>query len=144
MNIHFFNEEIAYILRQKTLLRKWISDSITAEKRVGGDLNIILCSDKHLHQMNVQYLKHDTLTDVITFDYSEAKQVSGDIFISLERVRENAKNYNKKTLDEIHRVIIHGVLHLCNYSDKSKSEKEKMTLLENTYLAQRPLKLKAA
>ena len=144
MNIHFFNEDIAYNLRQKTLLRNWVSNSITTEKKVVGDLNIIFCSDEYLHQMNVQYLKHDNLTDVITFDYSEGRLVSGDIFISLERIRENAKNFKKKTLDEIHRVIIHGVLHLCNYSDKGKAEKEKMTLLENTYLAQRPLKLRAS
>jgi rRNA maturation RNase YbeY len=144
MHINFFNEETAYSIRQKTLLRKWIADTIAAEKKVAGDLNIILCTDRYLHEMNMQYLNHDTLTDVITFDNSEGRQVSGDIFISLERVRENAKKYAKNIRDEIHRVIIHGVLHLCNYSDKSATEKEIMTQLENTYLAQRPLKLRAS
>jgi rRNA maturation RNase YbeY len=88
--------------------------------------------------MNVQYLKHDTLTDIITFDYTEDGKISGDLFISIERVEENAVVYSRSVAEELHRVIVHGVLHLCGYTDKKPSEKETMTHKEDHYLSLRP------
>ncbi len=87
--------------------------------------------------MNIKYLNHKTLTDIITFDYSEKSIISGDIFISIDRVRENAKLLKNSIKDELHRVMIHGVLHLCGYSDKKPADKEKMTKAENKYLSLR-------
>jgi len=112
-------------------------------KRV-GELNVILCSDEYLYKLNVEYLSHDTLTDIITFDYSESNIISGDLFISINRIRENAKAYSIKIIEELHRVMVHGVLHLCGYGDKTKEERKTMRVKENFYLAQRPLKLTCA
>lgn len=141
--ISFFNEDMNYRLKQKKLLRSWIFSTIKSENRQPGEINVILCSDDYLHKMNVEYLKHDTLTDIITFDYSEIDKVSGDLFISLGRVRDNAAKYAIKTADELHRVIIHGILHLCGYNDKSSLEKTKMTAKEDSYLSLRPDELRS-
>jgi rRNA maturation RNase YbeY len=116
----------------------WIEKSIEKEKRIPGDINIIICSDDYLYEMNINYLKHDTFTDIITFDYSEENSVSGDLFISIERVRENAKKFSGRVENELHRVIIHGILHLCGYDDKTDEEKGKMRQKENDYLSERP------
>jgi len=140
--INFFSEGVSTVIKQKILLRKWIEQSIQTEGFRSGDINIILCSDKYLHEMNVKYLDHDTLTDIITFDYSEEKTVSGDIFLGLETIEENSKTFSKFFINELHRVIIHGVLHLCQYNDKTKNEKEVMTKMENTYLSLRPHELR--
>lgn len=140
--INFFQEETSYVIKQKFKLRKWIADVISTEGLKTGDINIILCSDKYLHKMNTEYLDHDTFTDIITFDYSEDKLISGDLFISIERVKENAGLYSKRISEELHRVIIHGVLHLCGYGDKSTIEKEKMTEKENINLLRRPDRLR--
>jgi rRNA maturation RNase YbeY len=140
-SIQFFSEDLDYSIRQKNLLRQWISSCIKHEKQSPGNINIVFCSDEYLHKMNIDYLNHDTLTDIITFDNSQDDEISGDLFISLERVRENAKQFSKKLSDELHRVIIHGVLHLCGYGDKTKSEEAKMREMENIYLSQRADKL---
>ena len=139
--INFFLEEINYLIRQKNALRKWIAEAIRSEAKFPGAISVILCSDEYLHRLNVKYLQHDTLTDIITFDYSEANQVSGDLFISIDRIRDNASNSAVKISDELHRVIIHGILHLCGYGDKSPEEKNIMTAKENQYLSSRPEKL---
>jgi len=97
-------------------------------------LNYIFCSDTYLHKINLEYLKHDTLTDIITFDYSEKKQISGDIFISIDRIKENALKFNQSTDIELNRVLIHGVLHLLGYKDKTPKEKETMRAKEDFYL----------
>jgi len=97
-------------------------------------LNYIFCSDTYLHKINLEYLKHDTLTDIITFDYSEKKQISGDIFISIDRIKENAPKFNQSTDIELNRVLIHGVLHLLGYKDKTPKEKETMRAKEDFYL----------
>lgn len=141
-NIHFFAEETSYSVKQKKLLKQWISESIQKEGFQPADVNLILCSDPYLHKLNVEYLDHDSLTDIITFDYSAEKTISGDLFISIDRIRENAKQYSKKITDELHRVIIHGVLHLCKYGDKTDAEKEKMREKENINLSRRPDKLR--
>lgn len=140
--INFFNEDSSFIIKNKGLLRRWISDCIKKENHASGIINIIMCSDNYLHEINLKYLNHDTYTDIITFNYTENNTISGDLFISIDRVTENARQYSKNSTDELHRVIIHGILHLCNYNDKTASEKQRMTEKENIYLACRPDKLR--
>lgn len=135
--INFFTEDIDYTLRSKRKIRLWIADAIAHEGGSLGPINIILCSDKYLYSMNVEYLKHDTLTDVITFDYGEESLISGDVFISLERVRENAKGFTTAVTKELHRVIIHGVMHLCGQNDKAPEDRAEMTRKENFFLDKR-------
>jgi len=135
----FKNENLKFTLRNKTILKKWISATINKEKRKEGDITFIFCSDEYLLLINKQYLQHDTYTDIITFDYSEgdsAQPVSGDIFISIERVKENAEKFSTTFENELHRVIIHGVLHLLGYKDKTKVAKAQMTSKEDYYLKQ--------
>ncbi len=137
-SISFFNADVSYVLRSKNGIRLWLSDVVKKEGFRLGELSIILCSDEYLFKMNVQYLKHKTYTDIITFDQSESKgDVSGELYISLDRIRDNSKTLNIKLLDEIHRVIVHGTLHLCGYKDKDPKSKSKMTIKENFYLKKR-------
>jgi probable rRNA maturation factor len=136
--ISFFNADVSYVLRNKTGIRKWLSQAIKKEGFRLGELSVILCSDEYLFKMNVQYLKHKTYTDIITFDQSEHKgEVAGELYISIDRIKDNAKSLNIKTIDEIHRVIVHGTLHLCGYGDKDPKSKAKMTAKENFYLQRR-------
>ncbi len=136
LSIHFFAEDIAYTLKKKLLVRKWISNSVHAEGFSVGELNFIFCTDAYLLGINQQFLNHDTLTDIITFDNSEVAGVaSGDIYISVERTRENALKFNVTETAELHRVMIHGILHLIGYADKGSGNKKKMTLKEDHYLA---------
>jgi len=133
--ISFFTEDIVYNLRNRIKLRQWLSQVLLLEDKKLQNLNYIFCSDSCLLQLNIDYLKHNTLTDVITFDQSDIiGLISGDIFISIERVRENAGMYKQNVSDELHRVMIHGLLHLCGYKDKSPKEKNLMTAKENFYL----------
>jgi probable rRNA maturation factor len=133
--ISFFEEDITYKLKHKTALRQWITQTIHAEGYKLKELSYIFCSDSYLLQINRQYLNHDTYTDIITFDNSDTdKMITGDIFISIERVRENAVKFNISETDELHRVIIHGVLHLLGYKDKTPVTKQKMTQKEDFYL----------
>lgn len=137
--ILFFSEGLHFNLRDKKKLRSWFYASIALEGKNIGSINFIFCGDSYLHAMNVQYLNHDTLTDVITFDYSETTgPLSGDIFISIERVRENAKQFGNSFVKELHRVMIHGMLHLAGYDDKSKREKAAMRDKEDYYLSLQP------
>jgi probable rRNA maturation factor len=139
MNIHFFTEDIDYKIKQKTPLKKWLKDAIQSHHFQLEELNFILCSDSYLHQMNVKYLDHDTLTDVITFDNSETPQtIEGDIFISLERVKENAENLKVTTENELHRVMIHGTLHLLGFKDKTQQDQDIMRKMEDFWLAKLP------
>ena len=138
MPILFFSEDIDFTLDNAPKTSSWIEAVIEKESRVQGDLNFIFCSDNHLYQMNVDYLNHDTYTDIITFDNSEkVEEVSGDIFISVDRVRENAENLNTSFDDELHRVIIHGVLHLIGFNDKTNEEQQLMTEKEDASLSLR-------
>lgn len=135
--INFFTEEIQYTLKNKIQTRAWIKDTVEAEGYILEELNFIFCSDEYLLAINQQYLNHDTYTDVITFDNAEElKTIVGDIFISIDRVQENAKQFGGKTEAELRRVIIHGTLHLLGYKDKSKSAKMLMTQKEDHYLLQ--------
>lgn len=133
-NIHFFNEDVSYKLKNKGILKKWINEIAKRQEYRISDLNFILCSDEYLLVMNTQYLNHDTYTDVITFDNNpevNTKKIIGDIFISIDRIVENAKKVGVSIENELHRVMIHGALHLMGYKDKSPSDKLRMTQMED-------------
>ena len=133
-NICFYNEDVNYRLVYKEKIRLWILATIKQEKKQAGDISFVFCSDEHLLEINRQYLSADYLTDVITFDFTEENQVSGDIFISVDRVKENAKLYKQKYYQEMLRVILHGILHLCGYKDKTDDEEKQMREKEDYYL----------
>lgn len=135
--VNFFTEEITFNLKNKIRTRAWIKETIEAEGYVLNELNFIFCSDAYLLGINQQYLNHDTYTDVITFDNAEEpKTIVGDIFISIDRINENAKLFGGKPVQELCRVMIHGTLHLLGYTDKGKAAKTLMTQKEDQYLAQ--------
>lgn len=134
--IIFFEEDIVYSIRNSISVKQWIKNTIEQEGYKLNTITYIFCSDQYLHKINVEYLAHDTYTDIITFDNTEiASEIEGDIFISIERIRENAKKYQTTFEEELHRVMIHGVLHLVGYMDKTQKEKETMRNKENYYLA---------
>ena len=136
--IHFFTEDITYQLRQRTEIRSWLNTIAKKEKYSILELNYIFCSNEYLLQMNKDFLNHDYYTDVITFDNSEFKgEIEGDIFISIDRVRDNAKLQQTTLKDELHRVLAHGLLHLTGYKDKTKVESTLMRTKEDTSLALR-------
>lgn len=138
MAIHLFEEDVKIKINKKTGLKKWLKETVEKEKYTLRELNFIFCSDSYLHAMNVSYLNHDTFTDIITFDNAEfEEEIVGDIFISIDRVKENANKFNVTFEDELHRVMVHGTLHLLGYKDKKKSEIEKMRERENFYLNKR-------
>ncbi len=133
-SILFHQEDISFRLKNIKKIKSWIEKTIIQEKGILGDLNFIFCTDNYLHKINLEYLHHDTFTDIITFDYTQGKHISGDIFISIERVRENAKKFNQTIDNELNRVLIHGTLHLMGYKDKTPKEKETMRAKEDFYL----------
>jgi rRNA maturation RNase YbeY len=133
-HINFYSEDIPFKMREIKTKRTWIIECITTEGKENGDISFVFCSDEFLHKMNVEYLSHDTLTDVITFDYTEDGIISGDIFISIPRVKENASVYSKDFIEELNRVMIHGVLHLCGYKDKSSKDSKFMRQKEDEKL----------
>jgi probable rRNA maturation factor len=123
MAINFFCEDVDFNLPQKLKRKQWLKKIMVNEKTAVGELNYIFCSDEYLHKINIDYLNHDTYTDIITFDNSEIEtKVEGDIFISIDRVKENAITHNISEEKELSRVISHGLLHLLGYKDKSKEE----------------------
>lgn len=135
--ILFHTEDIRFVLKEKTKIKSWIRLVVEKHKRKCGDIQFVFCSDRYLLEMNQQYLNHDTLTDVITFDYSKddtQQPVSGDIFISIERIAENAEKFGKSKENELHRVMVHGVLHLLGYKDKNPAAKAEMTKAEDRSL----------
>jgi len=133
-HINFYSEDIPFKMREIRTKRSWIIECIKTEGKENGDISFVFCSDEFLHKMNVEYLSHDTLTDVITFDYTEDGIISGDIFISIPRVKENASVYSKDFIEELNRVMIHGVLHLCGYKDKSSKDSKLMRQKEDEKL----------
>jgi metalloprotein, YbeY/UPF0054 family len=135
VGIQYFNQDISFVLPQKRVISRWIKQVSAEEERKIGNVCFIFCDDNYLLNINKEYLKHDFYTDVITFDDSENNIISGDIFISIDTVKENATLYSKDFLDEMHRVLVHGVLHLCGYHDKSDVEERHMRFLEDKYLA---------
>jgi rRNA maturation RNase YbeY len=127
MAINFFTEDIKFDLPQKQKRKTWLKQIAQSENFKVGELNFIFCSDEYLYQINVDYLNHHTYTDIITFDNSEEeKLIEGDIFISIDRVRENAQKHNQEEKSELSRVVSHGLLHLMGYKDKTKSDAEVM------------------
>jgi len=129
-----FYSETDFNIEDTKALSHWISEIILHENHELGDLTYVFCDDAYLHKLNVQFLNHDTLTDIISFDNSLGKQIHGEIYISVERVKENAGTYQVAFLEELHRVIIHGVLHFCGYKDKTKKQQETMSCKENEAL----------
>ncbi len=132
--IDFFTEQIDFQINNKDVLIQWIKNTAKEENRKTGEISIIFTSDDNLLEINKKYLNHDYYTDVITFDYSENDTISGDIFISIDRVKENAQIYNSKFEQELHRVIIHGILHLIGYKDKNETDQKLMRQKEDYYL----------
>ncbi|GAA4802236.1 rRNA maturation RNase YbeY [Litoribaculum gwangyangense] len=129
-----FNYDTDFILNNEERIAKWIEKAVEAENFKLGDVSYVFCDDDELHKLNLEFLKHDTLTDIISFDYSIGKVIHGEIFISVDRVKENAKDFNVLFEEELLRVIIHGILHYCGYKDKSKKQVELMREKENHYI----------
>jgi probable rRNA maturation factor len=134
MSIIFTSHRSTFKTPSVRLLRQWLRLILEREKKMEGEIAVVFTGDAYLHEVNRKYLKHDTLTDIITFDNCSDDLVSGDILISVERVRENAVKFNVKFDEELRRVIAHGVLHLCGYKDKIGSDKQTMRRKENAAL----------
>ncbi|MDP5082346.1 MAG: rRNA maturation RNase YbeY [Winogradskyella sp.] len=130
-----FNYETEFKLESTVKYSSWISKAILEENCKEGEINYIFCSDDYLLQINKDYLKHDTLTDIISFDYSIGKELHGDIYISIDRVKENAADFNVVFSEELARVMIHGILHYCGYKDKSDEDSREMRAKEDFYLS---------
>lgn len=129
-----FNYETNFELSNEKETSDWIVSCIESEGFELGEINYIFCDDEYLHKINIEFLQHDTLTDIISFDYTLGKLVGGDIFISVQRVKENAIEFNTNFRQELHRVIIHGILHYMGYKDKTDNEKQLMRAKENSSL----------
>lgn len=129
-----FNYETDFLLENEVDISSWILKVISEEGYKIDEVNYVFCNDEYLHKLNIEFLNHDTLTDIISFDYSVGKKIQGDIFISIERVKENANDFKASFEEELHRVIIHGILHYCGYKDKSEEEAQTMRDKENHYL----------
>jgi probable rRNA maturation factor len=139
-SIHFFYEDVDFHFTTIRKTKTWLKEVIKAEKKSLGELNYIFCSDGFLTTINFQYLHHNTFTDIITFDTSEdVRFIEGEIFISIDRVKENALKFNASFQDELHRVMVHGVLHLVGYSDKTSQQTKIMRKKEDAYLSLRPI-----
>ena len=137
--ISYFFEDTAFQFKKKTLNNKWLRLVAESEIRRVGQINIIFCSDNYILDVNQQYLQHDYFTDIITFDYCEGDRLSGDLFISVDTVRENSVEYGTEFDDELNRVIVHGVLHLIGYDDHNDSDIAEMRKKEDYYLSLRDL-----
>ena len=126
-----FNYETEFELPNEDQLSNWLSQVILSENKKEGDINYIFCDDEYLLNINEQYLDHDTLTDIISFDYTVGNELHGDIFISIERVRENAQDFNVTFDEELKRVLAHGILHYCGFKDKSEEDEQLMRQKED-------------
>lgn len=130
-----FNYETDFELSNEQAFEDWIAEVIESEDKTEGEINYIFCDDEYLLQKNIEFLNHDTLTDIISFDYTMGKLISGDIFISVERVKDNAADYNVSFEEELKRVMVHGILHYCGYKDKSEDDSALMREKENEKIA---------
>lgn len=134
--IRYYTEDIKFVFKRRRQISAWLKAVALNEKRKIGDVNIIFCSDAYLLDVNKKYLQHDYYTDIITFDYCEGSLLSGDLFISVDSVRDNAGHYGATSFDEeLNRVMVHGVLHLIGYDDHSPEDQKTMREKENFYLA---------
>jgi probable rRNA maturation factor len=129
-----FNYEVDFQLHSEVQVNKWLSEVIKSESFKEGEINYVFCDDEYLLKLNVEFLKHDTFTDILSFDYSLGKELHGDIFISIERVKENAEDFNVGFETELKRVMVHGILHYCGYKDTSEEEERVMREKENHYI----------
>jgi len=134
--IEIFYEDIQPLKLQKSHLKKYIKTLISSEIKNAGEISIIICSDKYLLDINIEYLKHNYYTDIITFNYVEGSNISGDLFISIDRVKENSIEFNTSLIKELYRVVFHGLLHLIGYNDKTNDEKRIMREKEDLYLGE--------
>lgn len=132
-----FEYQTDFQLEDTSKINNWIEAVIVAEGFEIGDISFVFCDDDYLLKLNIEFLNHDTLTDILSFDYREGKQINGEIFISVERVADNAKDFETVFKDELHRVIIHGILHFCGYKDKTVAEEKLMRQKEEFYLTER-------
>ena len=132
--VRFFNKDIKFNLKHKLLLKKWIKSVVSNYGKRVGDINIILCDDPSILEINMQFLSHDYYTDIITFDYCEWDVLNGDIFISLDTVASNAEEFGVTFDEELHRVLIHGILHLCGQDDQTPELRAEMIAKENDAL----------
>lgn len=135
MPVRFFYEKVDFKIPYPRKTVHWIMEFARREKRSVSDINYIFCPDNYLLRLNQEFLAHETLTDIITFDYSEGRNISGEIYISLDRVKENSLKFHSRFEDEIRRVMIHGVLHLAGYNDKKPREIGAMRKKEEAYLS---------
>ena len=135
--VSYFTEDIVFPFKEKRLTSRWLKFVAESEAKRLGDVAIIFCSDNYILDVNIKYLQHDYYTDIITFDYCEGNRLSGDLFISIDSVRENAAFYGTEFADELNRVIVHGVLHLIGYDDHTEEDIVTMRAKENYYLSQR-------
>ena len=139
-HISFYSESIDFQTENTSLYSKWIDESIQKESFSTGEISIIFTSDEYLLNLNRESLNHDYYTDIITFDYCQDNIINGDLFISIDRVKDNAKQFEEPFDKELSRVIIHGVMHLCGYKDKTHEEEQLMREKENFYLSLQPEK----
>ena len=130
-----FNYECDFTLENEEAISAWLSAVIVSENKKEGEINYIFCDDEYLHKINMEYLNHDTLTDIISFDYTVGNELNGDIFISVERVQDNANDFNVSFEEELKRVIVHGVLHYCGYKDKDEESEQLMRAKEDEKIA---------
>lgn len=130
-----FNYETDFALENEATYEEWITTVIESENKQEGEINYIFCDDEYLHKINVEYLDHDTLTDIISFDYTVGNELHGDIFVSVERVRDNAADFKVSFEEEMKRVMIHGILHYCGYKDKSEKDELLMRAKEDEKVA---------
>ncbi len=121
-----FNYETEFELNNEAIYSSWISKVIVSENKKEGEINYVFCDDEYLLKLNIEYLNHDTLTDIISFDYSLGNELNGDIFISIERVKENANDFEVSFEEELKRVLVHGILHYCGFKDKSPEDEAQM------------------
>ncbi|MFA9187171.1 rRNA maturation RNase YbeY [Flavobacterium sp. FBOR7N2.3] len=130
-----FNYESDFNLDNEEAIAAWLSAVIVSEKKKEGEINYIFCDDEYLHRINLEYLNHDTLTDIISFDYTVGNELNGDVFVSIERVEDNAKDFEVSFEEELKRVLVHGVLHYCGYKDKDEESERIMRLKEDEKIA---------
>ena len=135
--VSYFSEDIDFTFKGRALNNRWFRMVAESEIRRIGDVNVIFCSDRYILDINMKYLQHDYFTDIITFDYCEGDRLSGDLFISIDSVRENAVEYGATFEDELHRVLVHGILHLIGYDDHTEEQISQMRAKEDYYLAMR-------
>ena len=129
-----FNYETDFIFKEEQILKDWIMNVVQENGFEVGEINYVFCDDEYLHKLNIEFLKHDTLTDIISFDNTLGKLLNGDIFISIDRINDNAKDFKVSFEEELHRVMIHGVLHYMGFKDKTDGDKKEMRNKENQAL----------